>query len=308
VALVVAALAPLLGRFLHVGVAGPLWLAAGLLPLAVLSAVLGVLQGREHFGALALAVVVQGLAKLLALVPLAFGGGPASVLAGFSAGTAVAAGLGLLLLRPGPRGAAPALPPARELLLAGGALLALLALANLDLLLARHALPRTESGRYAVGSVLSKAAFWLPQTVAVVVLPRLTDVSAGREVLRRAVLVVAGLGVLEVLGCLLLGGPVVALTFGEQYRSLSGVAPLFVLQGATLAVVQLLVYRGIALHDGTVGRLVVVALAVEGATVLTLQPTTPTGVVLPAVVVALLLAVAGLLSDPGRDLGAGTRG
>ncbi len=301
VAGVVALLAPLLARFLHVGVAGPLWLAAGLLPLAVLSAVLGVLQGREHFGALATGIAVQGLAKLLALVPLALGGGPASVLAGFSAGTLVAALVGLLLLRPGPAGPAPVLPPARELLVAGGALLALLALANLDLLLARHALPRAESGRYAVGSVLSKAAFWLPQVVAVVVLPRLTDLSGGREVLRRAVLVVVGLGVLEVLGCLALGGPVLGLTFGEQYRSLAGVAPLFVLQGSTLAVVQLLVYRGIALHDAAVGRLVVVALAAEAVVVLVLQPTTTTGVVLPAVVVALLLAAAGLLSDPGRS-------
>ncbi len=301
VTLVVAALAPLLSAFLRVGVAGPLWLAAGLLPLAVLSAVLGVLQGREHFGALATTIVVQGLAKLLALVPLALGGGPAEVLAGFSAGTTVAAVVGLALLHLGPgRGDVAGLPVPRELLLAGGALLALLALANLDLVLARNALPAAESGRYAVGSVLSKAAFWLPQTVAVVVLPRLTDASAGREVLRRAVLVVAGLGLLEVLGCLALGAPVIGLTFGEQYRSLAGVAPLFVVQGAALAVVQLLVYRGIALHSGAVGRLVVGALAVEAAAVLVLQPTTTTGVVLPAVVVALLLAAAGLASDPGR--------
>lgn len=302
VTVVVAALSPLLALFLHVGVAGPLWLAAGLLPLTVLSAVLGVLQGREHFGALATTIVVQGLAKLLALVPLALGGGPAAVLAGFSAGTAVAAAVGLALLHLGPgRGAPPDLPRARELLVAGGALLALLALANLDLLLARNALPRDASGQYAVGSVLAKAAFWLPQTVAVVVLPRLTEAVAGREVLRKAVLVVAGLGVLEVLGCLVLGGPVVALTFGEQYRDLAGVAPLFVVQGATLAVVQLLVYRGIALHSGAVGRLVVVALVAEVVVVQVLQPTTTAGVVLPAVVVAVLLAGAGLLSDPGRS-------
>lgn len=298
---VVAALAPLLASFLRVDVAGPLWLAAGLLPLAVLSAVLGVLQGREHFGALAGTIVVQGVAKLVALVPLALGGGPAGVLAGYSAGTALAAVVGLVLLQVGPgRGDVEGLPAPRELLLAGGSLLALLALANLDLLLARNALPADASGRYAVGSVLSKAAFWLPQTVAVVVLPRLTDAAGGRDVLRRSVLLVAGLGLLEVLGCLVLGGPVIALTFGEQYRSLAGVAPLFVVQGATLAVVQLLVYRGIALHSAAVGRLVVGALAAEAAVVLVLRPTTAAEVLLPAVVVALLLAVSALVLEPGR--------
>ena len=60
---------------------------------------------------------------------------------------------------------------------ASQAMLALVLLVNLDLVLARHQLA-AQAGGYAVGAVVTKIAYWLPQAVGVLVLPRMAD--AGR--------------------------------------------------------------------------------------------------------------------------------
>ena len=197
-----------------------------------------------------------------------------------------------------PRGGRPAvgplegLPSLRATAQACGGLLALLLLSNVDLLLARHRLPGDASGAYAVGAVLTKAAFWLPQAVSVVAFPRLADPLVGGRVLRSAVLVLTVLGAAGVAGALLLARPFLVLAFGEQYAGLAGDAPLFVAQGAALALVQLLVYRGIALRRGGATACVLVAVAVE-ALVLLLLPQPAVGrFVGVAATVAVALAVA----------------
>ncbi len=297
--LVTAALSPVVAAFLHTGLAGPLWVAAQLLPFVVLSAAMGVLQGEERFQALALVICAQAVGKALGLVPLLLSGGSASVLAALAVGTALAMLTAVALVGrrlpgglTGSRGAdtLEGLPTVRLVAVAASGLLALLVLANLDLLLARNVLSGDESGRYSAGSVLAKAAFWLPQAVAVVVFPRLSEPEAGRVLLRQAVLVVSGLGLLEVLGCLLLARPVLELTFGPSYGSLSGLAPLWVVQGATLSVVQLLVYRAIATHDRVTSRVVGAAAVGETVLVLLLRPHTPGPVIVTATAVAAALA------------------
>ena len=300
VALVVAVLSPVVAAFLHVGGAGPLWVAAGLLPLTVLAGAMGVLQGSERFGALALVICAQALGKLVGLLPLLVDGSAADVLAALAAGTLVAALLALLLVGVGARGATPAgLPTVREATTATAGLFALLVLANLDLLVARHLLDGDASGRYSVGAVCAKAAFWLPQVVAVVVFPRLSEPAAGRVLLRRAVLVVTALSLVELAGALTLARPVLELTFGEAYGATAPLVPLFVVQGATLAVVQLLVYRAIATRDAVPARVVVVAAVVEAAVLLLVRPTSPGAVIAVAAAVAVVLA-GGLLLRAGR--------
>lgn len=296
VSAVVAATAPLLAAFLHTGPSGPLWVAAQLAPFVVMAAAMGVLQGAERFRALAAVICVQAVGKGLGLLPLLGSPSPSDVLVAFLAGTALTALVGLVLVGRGTPGPPPLrLPTPAELTAAIGGLLALLVLANLDLLLARNVLSGDESGRYSAGAVLAKAAFWLPQAVAVVVFPRLSEPDGGRELLRRAVLVVAGLGLLEVAGCALLARPVLELTFGQSYGSLSGIAPLWVLQGAALSVVQLLVYRAIATRDPRTTWYVGLAAVAEAAVVLVWRPDTPGPVVAVAVSVALLLT-GGLLA------------
>lgn len=301
VAAVAVGLAPLVGVFLHASLAGPLWLAAGLLPLSVLSGAMGLLQGAERFGGLAVLIGAQAVGKAAGLVPLAYDGGPAAVLAFLALGTGAAAVAGVVLSARGgrhagrPGRALAELPGFRETTSAAVGLVALLALANLDLLLARHLLSGSDSGRYSAGAVCAKAAFWLPQVVAVVVFPRLSDPEGGRAVLRRAVLVVVGLGAVELVGAALLGRVALEVTFGHAYGSLGPLVPLFVLQGAALAVVQLLVYRAIATRDHVPVRVALVALAGEAAVVLGLRLSTAGAVIGVAAGVAVGLTVLLLL-------------
>jgi O-antigen/teichoic acid export membrane protein len=291
-----ALLSPLLAAFLHTGISQPLWVALQLVPFAVLSGAMGVLQGGERFKGLALVIVAQAVGKGLGIVPLLLDGSTNDVLAALAGGMFLTVTVALMVVRAAARGPVPVdLPGPRDLLLAISGLLALLVLANLDVLLARNVLSGDQSGRYSAGAVLAKAAFWLPQAVAVVVFPRLSDAELGRKVLQKAVLVVTALGGLEVLGCLVLAKPALEITFGAQYGSLSGIAPLWVLQGAALSIVQLLVYRAIATGDPVASRVVGVAAVLEAAIVLVARPTTPTPVIAVAVVIAVALA-AGLLT------------
>src|SRR6266511_524182 len=63
--LAVAAAAPALAAFLHLGSIVPaLWLAANILPLPLVSALQGMLQGVQRFGALAAALLLNAGARL----------------------------------------------------------------------------------------------------------------------------------------------------------------------------------------------------------------------------------------------------
>ncbi len=283
--LVGAALSPVVAAFLHSGVAGPLLVAVQLAPFAVLSSAMGVLQGQERFGALALVISVQALGRGAGVVPLLFGGTSDDVLVALAAGVLASALLALAFV------GLPASGPAFALAEVGhatGGILALLVLANVDVLLARNVLSGDQSGRYAVGAVLAKAAFWLPQAVAVVVFPRLSDPVEGRALLRTSLLLVGGLGALEVIGCLVLAKPVLEITFGTQYGALSPYAWLWVVQGAALSLVQLLVYRAIALADRVTGVVIGVGAALETAVVLLWHPTRPSEVIAVATVLAVI--------------------
>lgn len=307
VAALAVAAAPLLAAFLHVGLAGPLWLAAGLAPLAVLSAAAGVLQGAERFSALALLIGSQAAARGAGILVLLLDAGPTGVLAALAASTAAAAALGLALVGPFRLGRAarslPGMPSARSALMATWGLLAFLLLANLDLLLARHVLSRETSGDYSVGSVCAKVAIWLPQAVVVVVFPRLADPQVGRALLRRAVGVLLLIGSLEMLGALLLARPALELAFGAGYAGMAPLVPVFVLAGAGLSLVQLLLYSSIATADPLPGVLIFSAAVVEATLVLALRPSTPGPVAAVAAgVVVVLVAALLILARRGDPL------
>jgi len=265
---------PLVAAFLHVPVAAAALLALSLGPLAVAGTAQGVLQGRERFAALArLFVAVSALRVLGGLVGLAAHPSVTAGLAGTAAGAALAAVVAVAAVRaeraPAPYGEEPR-GFARELRHAAAGLLALLALGGADLLLARHLLPGTASGRYAAGGLVARGCFWGPQFVAVLVVPR---VSTGqRQVLRRAVGVVAALGAAEVAIAFLMPSWMLVLAFGDGYGSLTRVVALFALSGALLAVLQLLLQAGIAVGGSAVGRWAWTALAAEIVLALVLRP------------------------------------
>ena len=293
--------APLVAMFLHVPVAAAALLALSLGPLAVAGAAQGVLQGRERFAALATVFVLVSAGRVLGGAgALLLSSSVTSGVAGLAAGTLAGAGVALLAVRreraPKPYGAEPA-GFRRELWQALSGVLALLALGGADLLLARHLHPGATSGRYAAGSLVARGCFWAPQFVAVLVVPRVSSGQPG--VLRRAVAVVAGLGVVEVLVGLLAPTAAIRLVFGPGYSSLVHVLALFALAGALLAVLQLLLQVGIAGGGSLVGRWAWSALALEVAIALTLRPGSLGLVCLAAACIAG--AVAGSLVTVARQ-------
>src|SRR6266508_3259626 len=286
-----AAAAPALAAFLHLGSIVPaLWLAANILPLPLVSALQGMLQGVQRFGALAAALLLNAGARLAVGVGLvAAGHGVDGALAASVAGSVLAMLLPLTLLRPMlagrgvPSGAPPGGPavpsgaprpaPAtaalgREVGAAALAFLGLLLLTNVDLLLARHYLAAEPSGLYAAGAVVAKIAYWAPQFVATIAFPRLaTEAAARRRLLARAAAVITALGV--ALMVVVAAAPELAVTlpFGAAYRDVGPDLPLFAALGTALALVQLLLFSGIAAGDRKVHRLLGATVVIEVAVI-----------------------------------------
>jgi hypothetical protein len=156
----------------------------------------------------------------------------------------------------------------REVGTATAGLLGLFLLANVDVLLARHYLDRAAAGRYALGAVVAKIAFWAPQFVVTVIFPRLVGAADPRRLVAGSAVAIAGFGVLlggglAVADRLGLAVPVL----GGGYAGLGPLLPLFAALGTALALVQLLLFEGIAARDRRMGRAVVVALVAEVALV-----------------------------------------
>jgi O-antigen/teichoic acid export membrane protein len=310
--LAVAAAAPALSTFLHLGSIVPaLWLAANVLPLPVVSALQGMLQGVQRFGALASSLLLNAAARLAVGVGLvAAGHGVDGALAASVAGSVLAIVVPLALLRPmlAARGAAAgrSLEPAtaalgREVGAAALAFLGLLLLTNVDLLLARHYLVATASGLYAAGAVVAKIAYWAPQFVATIVFPRLaTEAATRRRLLARAAAVVAGLGLALMVAVAAAPGLAVALPFGAAYGDVGPDLPLFAALGTALALVQLLLFSGIAAGDRKVHRLVGATVAVEVAVIALGPHHSVTGIVGAALAVVGALLAAGWVLERRR--------
>jgi O-antigen/teichoic acid export membrane protein len=296
---------PGLTGFLHVDHHGlaVLLVVAGLLPLNLLGSVQGHLQGTERFGRLAVVVIVIGVGRLLGgVIPLALGAGPTGVMAGVAVATSLTALVALriaaqpevLARRPHhPTGTTRSARP--ELITATLSMGALLLLASLDLLLARHVLPATPAGRYAAGNVVAKAAFWLPQAVPLTALPRLSRHDHRAKALRDAAILTAAIAAVSITVTAVAGVFLVKLTFGAGYGAIGGVAWLFALQGSALAGVQLLVFHDIAARRRGVVPLVLLAAAVETVIVLVAQPNSPRAVIAIASSVAVVLVGIGAL-------------
>jgi O-antigen/teichoic acid export membrane protein len=291
---------PGLVLFLHLDSAVPvLWLALALAPTPLLFATQGLLQGRERFGALAAVMVAGAAVKLAAgLALVAAGLGVSGAMAGVAAGGVLAALAGLRLARPATAAGTGAARSGagwwREVGTATAGLLGLFLLANVDVLLARHYLDRAAAGRYALGAVLAKIAFWAHQFVVTVIFPRLVGAADPRRLLAGSALVIAGFG------ALLGGGLAVAdrlglavPVLGGGYAGLGPLLPLFAALGTALALVQLLLFEGIATRDRRMGRAVAAALVAEVALVAGPLHGSVGQIAGTALAVALALAVAG---------------
>jgi O-antigen/teichoic acid export membrane protein len=270
-----AVLAVPLDAFLHIDSrAATLWLAASLVPLTLSGPQIGVAQGAERLTAFAAMSLLQALGRFGGtLVGLAMGRSEAAAMAGAAIGTAAVVAVAVLPLRH--LGLAVSRTPRAvrsvsvEAVHALHGYAAVLVLTGLDLLLARHALGSEQAAQYAAGSVVTKAVVWLPQSIGLIVFARMASHEQHRRVVRRAVVIVAGIGLLAVAACALLGG-LVETVIGGGFSVLRSYAWLFALLGTALAVIQFTVVAGLAARDST--RLVVLwaAVALEVVVVLSL--------------------------------------
>jgi O-antigen/teichoic acid export membrane protein len=268
-----AALAPLAASSLNLSdVRGLLVVGAAFVPFTITGAQLGLLQGAERYKRLAVLYVVATGARVTgAILGAAIGGSADTTVTGLAIGAGLGALGGQLLLT--------GLPPwgsreegPRDFLVevfhAAHALIALYALTNLDVLLARAQLPAYEAGLYAAGALVARAVFFLPQAVLVAAFPRM--VAGARNAQRQAVLAVAGLGLAATAVVAMAPRVVVGIMSGSQYLEVADELWIFALAGAGFGVVQVLLYARMAHHDRRATILLwsgVAGLAVLGSTV-----------------------------------------
>ena len=256
----------------------PVWAtAAALAPgpvLCLLATEQGLLQGAERFRELGVVLALAGAGKVApAVAVLAAGGGVGPALAAGAVGVGVAwlvaarvtsgpaaarsrmempgAGTsGAGTPGAGTPGAVLTSPGVAAVLAAGQVQLVMMALTSVDLLLARALLAPEDAGRYALGAVAAKAAFWLPQAVGTVLYPRMADPAGHRGAVRSAVAVLLGIGAVVVIGAAV-AAPLVPVVVGEDYRPVAGLLWAFAALGVTLSVLQAFLLATIA-SDRTV--------------------------------------------------------
>jgi O-antigen/teichoic acid export membrane protein len=268
-----AAVSPLVARLINVDdLEGLLLVAATFIPFAITGAQMGLLQGTERHTRLGILYVVATGARVLgAILGAAIVGTADATMVGLASGAAVGAILGHLLLRDMPPLSAPEEGPRHfllEVFHAAHALIALYALTNLDVLLARAQLSAHEAGLYAAGALVARAVFFLPQAVLVAAFPRM--VAGAQNAARQAVATVAVLGLISTVVVALLPELVIRIMAGDEFLPVADELWVFALAGAGFGVVQVLLYARMAHHDRLAAVLLwggVVALVGLGLTV-----------------------------------------
>lgn len=288
--------------------------AAALVPgpvLCLLATEQGLLQGAERFRALGAVLALAGAGKVVPAVGvLAAGGGVGTALAAGAVGVAaawlvagriVAAGASFAVSsgssdssaflgrEAGPLSTGPSSPGVDAVLAAGQVQLVMMALTSVDLLLARALLSPEDAGRYALGAVAAKAAFWLPQAVGTVLYPRMADPAGHRGAVRSAVGVLLGIGAVVVLGAAA-AAPLVPVLVGADYQPVAGLLWAFAALGVVLSVLQAFLLATIATNRTVEAGVAWCGLALT-AVVVWFAPRDVTGVLGATLVVVLVTTV-----------------
>ena len=190
-----------------------------------------------------------------------------------------------------------------DVLHAAQAMLALVLLVNLDLVLARHTLPAASAGEYALGAIVTKIAYWLPQAVGVLVLPRLVHSADRRRVLPWALAVCAALDALVLGVALVLGPGLLAVVGGPRYAASTMPVWPFALTGSLLALVQILLFARLADGDRRVTVLMWAAVVVETLLIMTwLHGSAGQVIAVPACCAGALAITGAVVEFRGRSL------
>ena len=267
---------------------------ATLVPMTVMGAEAGVAQGTSRWSWLTAIYIGNGVGRLGGgTIALLISPTPTAAMIGIAIGswTPALAGLPMFLgHRPAPGRSPASAAILREAMLSIHALLAFFVLSNMDSLIARNLLDVDDSGLYAAGLILSKAAFFAPQFVSVVVYPDLARATTHHARVRATALV-ALFGALVVAGTAVLPELALILVGGEQYREVLGRLWLFALAGSLLATVYLLVFDALAQYDHGIVVMIWAAVAAVAAAAYGFGVGV-TGLVLTVIVVTGTLAVA----------------
>ena len=307
VGLLFALLAPVESAFLHLnGLGQPLLVALAIPGIAIQGLCQGIWQGRQGFGPLALVTFVGLIGRSgVALAGLLVWGTATGALCALTVGVSVGAALCFARL---PVVAAEARPGSRhELMLetrsliseaarAAHAYAVLLLLSVADVLLASHLLDRRTAAVYAAGSVMTKAALWLPQSVASVLFASMPDHGRHRDLFLRAAAGLVALGAAISLVCLLAGGLVSAVVGGNRYPQLHNEIWLFAALGSCLAVTQFAVVSGLAIRDSRAAWVAWLTIAAEIAGVYLLRQSADVRTIVTTVTVVNLVAAAAAVS------------
>jgi len=251
-------LSPLLERVLRLDSVLPAVLVAlASVPLTVMGAQSGILQGERRWPPLSAIYLALGIPRLVIGIGFVLWRPTQTVaMLGIAVAAVAPAVVGWLALRRRGREPAALAPgterrhPTRDILREtthnSQALLAFFALSNCDVVVARHALDNHLAGIYAAGLILSKAMMFLPQFVVVVAFPDLSTAANRRAALLKSLALVAGLGVLGIAGAFFLRGLALVFVGGSAYVEVEDQLWLFAVLGTVLSMLQLLVYAVLA--------------------------------------------------------------
>ncbi len=182
----------------------------------------------------------------------------------------------------------------RETYASSAALLAFVALSNLDIVVARNVLDGHQAGLYAGGLIVTKAVLFLPQFAIVILFPSMSTAGESRAAVLRGLAFLSGLGALCVAGAYLLSGLALVFIGGDDYGDVQDRLWLFACLGGLLSVLQLLVYAGLAKRGRWTKYLVsagVLALVVAGALSSSVTALAVTVAIVDLAVVVLLVAL-----------------
>lgn len=234
-------------------------LAALAVPTTIMGAHVGILQGEKRWGALTWVYVLAGVPRIAGLGLLWWQPDESMALFGSGLGYIAPVVLGWWVLRRPRRDAAPRTsttdaapdvtapwPILRESLRSAQALLAFFALANVDIVVARHVLSDDASGLYAVGLLVAKIMLYLPQFVVIVMFPSLATSHQRRRAIIRGTTAILALGAVCTLGVLLLAGVTADVLDSEKLGAVEDHLWLFAVLGTLLSLTQLLVYATLA--------------------------------------------------------------
>ncbi|MFC7424477.1 polysaccharide biosynthesis protein [Nocardia tengchongensis] len=180
---------------------------------------------------------------------------------------------------------------------------ALTALSAADLLVSRIVLDENDAGRYALGAIAAKIAFWLPQAVGVVLYPKMAQPQHSARAMRSALAVLVGIGAVTVAGAAV-AAPLAPLFAGRDYAPIQGLLWLFALEGALLAVLQVTLLSAIAADRTAPAAITWIGLAVGVAVMLTCAHSVLSLIVIATVTAAVTtLVITGVALRTARAAG-----